>query len=173
MKMIIAATMNASIALGIGVISYYGYQEQQAEKKESVIQALLETFEEDDRHCLTQNVFFEARNQSEIGQEAVARVTLNRMESNRYPDTICGVVWQNKQFSWTHDGLSDEASDNILEQRAWKKAEEVTNQVLRDYVTMQLDITYGATHYHADYVSPYWVDSFDKTTQIESHVFYR
>lgn len=172
MRMIVAA-MNATIALGIGAIVHLDYQDRQAEKKESVIQALLQTFDEDERHCLTQNVFFEARNQSDLGQEAVARVTLNRMESNRYPDTICGVVWQNKQFSWTHDGLPDEPSDNILEQRAWEKAEEITNKVLRDYVTMQLDITYGATHYHADYVRPYWADSFNETTTIESHIFYR
>jgi spore germination cell wall hydrolase CwlJ-like protein len=57
--------------------------------------------------CLAAAIFFEARDQPIDGQRAVADVVMNRVESNRWPDGICGVVFQDYQFSFTHDGMSD------------------------------------------------------------------
>lgn len=123
-------------------------------------------------HCLIQNIFFEARNQSAVGQKAVAWVTLNRVDSQLYPDTICEVVWQDKQFSWTHDGKPDRAAENVLEQAAWNNAKIVAQDSLLEKFNGGFDPTLGAVMYHADYVEPYWADSYRKTTQIEQHVFY-
>lgn len=123
--------------------------------------------------CMQQNVFFEARNQSEAGQEAVAWVTLNRVRSPKYPNTICEVVWQNKQFSWTHDGKADLPSDNVIEQASWKRAGEVAKRVIR-LNNLGLKGSVGdSIMYHADYVNPYWADSYEMVTKIDKHIFYR
>ena len=68
--------------------------------------------------CLALAIYWEARNQPTIGQLAVAQVVVNRVESKRWPSTICDVVWQKKQFSWTHDGKSDRPK----EKTAWRKS---------------------------------------------------
>ena len=66
------------------------------------------------------NIYFEAGNQSLSGKEAVALVTLNRMRASNYPDTVCGVVYQRKQFSWTFLKKNHNPPlDNILERRQW------------------------------------------------------
>ena len=58
-------------------------------------------------HCGAQNVYFESQGEPGLGMVAVSQVVINRVKDKRWPDTICEVVWQNKQFSWTHDGKSD------------------------------------------------------------------
>jgi spore germination cell wall hydrolase CwlJ-like protein len=135
-------------------------------------QAQLETVSDEDRYCLQQNIYFEARNQSIAGQVAVAWVTLNRVEAQRFRDTICGVVWQNKQFSWTHDGKSDSPGTNVLEQRAWEDAGLVADVVLLDWARRRASPVGQAIMYHADYVNPYWATSYTQVVQIESHIFY-
>ena len=61
--------------------------------------------------CLSLNIYFEARNQSIKGMALVAEVTINRVRHPDWPSRVCEVVWQNKQFSWTHDGKSDEPKE--------------------------------------------------------------
>jgi spore germination cell wall hydrolase CwlJ-like protein len=128
---------------------------------------------EKEKLCLQQNIFFEARNQSTLGQASVAWVTLNRVESPRYPDSICDVVWQNKQFSWTSDGKLDTPSNNVLEQKAWKKAGAVAESVLLDWSLGNISPVENATMFHADYVKPHWSTSYDRVAQIDSHIFYK
>jgi len=117
--------------------------------------------------CLALNVYFESRGESKLGQRAVAWVTLNRINDAKYPNTICEVVWQNKQFSWTHDGKSDKPKD----QRAWEYAQFVATHVYTNYGLLE-DPTEGAVMFHADYTTPYWADSYNKTVEIDNHVFY-
>jgi spore germination cell wall hydrolase CwlJ-like protein len=119
--------------------------------------------------CLALNVYHEARGEPIIGQEAVAMVTLNRAGSERYPNDICGVVKQQRgktcQFSWWCDGKSDRPRDAV----AWSIALEVAHNVLQgDY---EVDLQ-GATHYHADYVSPYWANGKEPVAIIGKHIFY-
>jgi N-acetylmuramoyl-L-alanine amidase len=105
---------------------------------------------ENDLFCMVQNVYHEARGESLIGQAAVAYVTLNRVRSPAYPDSVCGVVWQKGQFSWTEDGRSDRMTD--LD--AIGKAVDIALAASRGKIK---DPTGGALHFYAhDKVKPYW-----------------
>ena len=135
--------------------------------------------------CLALNTYHEAKNQSMIGQIATAQVVMNRVADDRYPNTVCEVVkqgphrpsWENPekeypvkhrcQFSWYCDGKSDIPKN----EKAWKKAQDYAYLVL--YNRINLDVTEGATHYHATYVRPAWAKTKTRTTRIEIHIFYR
>ena len=138
----------------------------------------------DDKKCLTENIYFEARGQGQAGWLAVAQVTQNRVDDRRFPNTICEVVKQgltyasgdpirNKcQFSWYCDGKSDNPK-NI---KVYNSIYELVNYIydIQDKPDHELlDITDGATHYHADYVRPSWAKTKTKTIEIEDHIFYR
>jgi len=133
---------------------------------------------------LAKNVYFEARNQGIAGQLAVASVTLNRVADRRFPNTIKGVVTQSLyrnswrdgtpvpikhkcQFSWFCDGKPDTIYD-------WKTFNKIKKLMLTFTTNRSIiDITSGATHYHADYVYPDWAPTKRKTTEIEDHIFYK
>jgi spore germination cell wall hydrolase CwlJ-like protein len=126
--------------------------------------------------CLALNVYFEARGETAAGQLAVALVTMNRVKSRRYPATVCGVVWQPHQFSWTHDGKSDRPKDA----RAWKLAQKIAYFVYKRFNTLSiqarraLDLTKGALHYYAPQLAqPYWAEAQEVTRAIGGHVFLR
>lgn len=127
---------------------------------------------EKDFKCLAQAIYFEARSEPLEGQVAVAYVILNRVKDRRYPDNICGVVFQNEnrrhlcQFSFACDGLSD----NPYEMTAWNVARRIAGAVL---INAQSDVTGRSTHYHAKYVSPRWAKHLQPTIQVGRHVFYR
>lgn len=116
-------------------------------------------------HCLALNVYHEARSEPDEGKFAVARVTLNRVQSPRYPNSICEVVWQRRQFSWTRDGRSDMPYNRD----AWKEALWVAT-ITRDF--NPLSMVGRATHYHAIYVQPMWAASHRRIRQIGKHIFY-
>lgn len=130
--------------------------------------------------CLALNVYFEARDQPLIGQVAVAQVVMNRVEDNRYPNTVCEVVKQSPTYSWT-DGFPvrnrcqfswycDGKSDTPKDKEAWDRAINVATTVY--YGNME-DYLEGATHYHAEYVYPEWAESKTKIGQVGDHIFYR
>jgi len=105
------------------------------------------------------------------GQYAVAHVVMNRVQSNRFPSDVCSVVTQHRkgrtcQFSWYCDGKSDKPKDAY----AMAYATMVAADVLRGEA---VDITDGATHYHANYVRPYWASELEYTVTIGSHLFYK
>lgn len=141
--------------------------------EEARAQDYIQNVNQEQMYCLVQNIFFESRNQSEVGQKAVAWVTLNRVESERYPNTICEVVWQDSAFSWTNDGLSNEPSNNVLEKKAWNVAKTIAHKTMIEWVSGYDDPTSGADHYHADYVRPYWAKDDFKTVSIDNHIFYK
>ena len=116
-------------------------------------------------HCLALNIYHEARSESDEGKFAVAQVTLNRVRSPRYPGRICEVVWQHRQFSWTHDGRPDRPHN--LE--AWEEALWVATTT---YDFNPLTIVGRATHYHAVYVRPPWATVYRRVRQIGQHIFY-
>jgi N-acetylmuramoyl-L-alanine amidase len=120
--------------------------------------------------CLATSIYFEARGESETGQYAVGLVILNRVDSERFPDSVCGVITQSSgnscQFSWYCNGRSNK----IRNEEAFDTALVVAHNLLHTYV---FDFTFGALYYHADYVAPYWSKEFDRVAQIDSHIFYR
>lgn len=116
--------------------------------------------------CLAKNIYFEASNQSYVGQQAVAWVTLNRVHSGDYPNTICGVVFQYKQFSWTIDG-------KYRSPRSIKKfsvALAAAINVYNNYGRVK-DPTRGAIMYHTVYIVPYWHYDYKPTVIIGDHIF--
>ena len=128
--------------------------------------------------CLAMNIYHEARSESIAGQYAVADVVLNRVESKNYPNTVCGVVkqaklWEGKpirnkcQFSWYCDGKRDEPTDTF----SWQQSVEVA--IMINNHKRFRGITEGATHYHTNYVDPYWNKDYKLVTTIDNHIFYR
>ncbi len=122
--------------------------------------------------CLTQAVYYEAATEGEDGGRAVAQVVLNRMRHPAYPSSVCGVVYQGSerltgcQFTFTCDGSLARIPAAYL----WKQARRIATEALAGKVHAPVG---HATHYHADYVLPYWADSLDKSTKIGRHIFYR
>lgn len=124
------------------------------------------------RRCLTQAIYYEAALESTEGQEAVAQVILNRVRDPNYPSSICGVVYQGAerttgcQFSFTCDGSLAQGPVDW----AWRRAAVVADRALAGKVATAVGT---ATHYHADYVDPWWRPTLSKLTQIGTHIFYR
>ena len=136
--------------------------------------------------CLAMNMYHEARDQGTAGKLAVSAVVMNRVNDSRFPNTICEVVKQgptrkswrdptvsypikNKcQFSWYCDGVSDEVKD----EKTYQKILDFARLIMHNDIQF-VDITDGATHYHADYVKPDWADTKTRTTEIGDHIFYR
>lgn len=128
--------------------------------------------EDQDLHCLALNIYHEARSEPESGQIAVAKVTLNRVRSKAFPESVCAVVKQGGakrdrcQFSWWCDGQSDQPKNK----RAWRKALEIARRVMDDAAP---DPTGGALYYHANYSNPSWSGAYKRTARIGRHLFYR
>ncbi|MGL4727117.1 MAG: cell wall hydrolase [Bosea sp. (in: a-proteobacteria)] len=126
-----------------------------------------------EKKCLAEAVYFEARSEPEEGQAAVAQVVLNRVKSGIYPDNVCGVVYQNRhrylscQFTFACEGRAL----TIREPEAWTAAVRIANDVLegRSYLA---DVG-SSTHYHANYVRPWWARRLTRMDTIGRHVFYR
>ena len=122
--------------------------------------------------CLTQAVYYEAALEPTEGQEGVAQVVLNRVRDPNYPASVCGVVYQGAerttgcQFSFTCDGALSRAPIAW----AWDRAARVAERALAGHVATRVGT---ATHYHADYVHPWWAPTVAKITQVGAHIFYR
>lgn len=122
--------------------------------------------------CLTQAIYYESALESTTGQEGVAQVILNRVRDPNYPNTVCGVVFQGAerstgcQFSFTCDG----SLANGPVAWAWDRSRKVAERALSGYVAERVGTS---THYHADYVRPWWAPTLTKIDQIGAHIFYR
>jgi len=162
--------------------------------------SLIEGVTQREVHCLTENLYHEARSDGYAGMYAVAMVTLNRVADPRYPNDVCGVVYQGPvreswktrqhadlpddqrvyyprkhrcQFSWYCDGKSDK----MYESEAFWRAVEIANMVLESASGKYplIDITEGSTHYHTIEVNPDWRHDrgMMKISRIGDHIFYR
>ena len=122
--------------------------------------------------CLSQAVYYEAASEGVDGGRAIAQVVLNRVRHPGFPATVCGVVYQGSdrptgcQFSFTCDGSLLRTPEAAI----WERSRKIAGKALAGDVFAQVG---HSTHYHADYVLPYWADSLDKTVQIGRHIFYR
>ena len=119
--------------------------------------------------CLAAAIYFEAGNQSVEGKQAVADVILTRVASARFPNTICDVVFQSKQFSFTHDGLPDDidAITNVLDVAMVNEAKAVASHSMDNYTP-----GLHSDHYHTIAVNPYWNANMQFVTVVGYHIFY-
>jgi len=126
-----------------------------------------------EERCLAEAIYFEARSEPPAGQAAVAQVVLNRVRSSLYPASICGVVYQNAhrhlscQFTFACEGKSLK----ITEPASWAQAQKIAKEVLEGKT--YLANVGGATHYHANYVRPYWSRKLNRKDKIGRHIFYQ
>lgn len=122
--------------------------------------------------CLTSAIYYEAAQEPTDGQRGVAQVVLNRVRHPAFPNSVCGVVYEGStratgcQFTFTCDGSMARAPIPSL----WNRAREVAEQALSGAVHAPVGY---ATHYHANYVVPYWASSLVKTSVEGAHIFYR
>jgi len=127
--------------------------------------------------CMTMAVYFEARGEPLVGQSAVAHVIMNRVEDERYPDSVCEVVKQGPTYKWANfpirhkcqfsfycDGKSDEPKNDASFRKAVFLA--------RELVMGKPDYSKGALFYHAVYVYPHWATKMKPTVKISKHIFY-
>jgi hypothetical protein len=121
--------------------------------------------------CLTEAIYYEARNQSDDGQRAVAQVVLNRVRHPAYPNTVCGVVYQGSerttgcQFSFTCTGVMGP----IMDGAAWDRAQRIAAAALRGSVYRPVGL---AVNYHTTAIHPYWAPSLVVQTTVGAHIFY-
>ena len=127
-----------------------------------------------EQKCLATAIYFEARGEPAKGQLAVAQVVINRLKNPAYPNTICGVVYQNKnmrnacQFSFACDGIKD----RITDRNSWAEAETLARRVLSEENWWNNQVG-SSTHYHANYVKPRWARTMKKMQKIGHHIFYK
>ncbi|MBV9528358.1 MAG: cell wall hydrolase [Sphingomonas sp.] len=121
--------------------------------------------------CLASAVYYEAGSQDEDGQRAVAQVVLNRVRHPAFPANVCSVVYEGStrptgcQFTFTCDGSLNRRPDAD----GWKRAYAIAEQALSGAVFGPVG---WATHYHADYVVPYWASTLTKNAVVGAHIFY-
>jgi len=112
--------------------------------------------------CLALNAYHEARGEGAAGVHAVTNVVMNRVADTRWPDDPCAVVYDADQFSWTNAGPLHVDAERLLDMK----------EMVVDALMLP-DSTGGATHYHADYVAPFWAAHYPITEEIGAHIFYK
>lgn len=119
----------------------------------------------EEMHCLAGTVYFESKGESLAGQLAVARVVMARAASPRFPNSLCGVVYQRKQFSFIRGGKMPRIDKG---HRHWRNAVAISKIAMNDGWKSPVE---GALFFHARYVSPGW--RLKRMAQIDNHIFYR
>lgn len=174
--------------LVIGAVLIDSYQERQLvrERLEAVEQQTKQTAEDiqeikdvlihsserinytkDDEQCLAKNIYHEAGVESKLGKVAVGQVTINRLKTGRWGESICDVVYAKEQFSWT---LSNKLKREEPKGKLWEESLRVTAQVLAG---LRIQSLMDSLFYHTDYIKvPGWVDPTALVTQIDQHKFY-
>jgi spore germination cell wall hydrolase CwlJ-like protein len=156
----------------VGLIVYFAYAARSTIDGSRIDAARARTR---DIRCLAENIYFEARGEPLRGQYAVAEVTMNRLASPHFPNTVCDVVhdtrWDTSRrrliahFSWTAFKLRLESGSP-----EWKQAMDIAAAV---YDGQHQPLVPDALFYHATYVNPYWASSKRVVARIGNHIFYR
>jgi N-acetylmuramoyl-L-alanine amidase len=113
--------------------------------------------------CMAKVIYYEARGESMAGKLAVAKVTLNRMNSGKFPSTVCGVVYQKGQYSWARG-----KAPKITDKNAWQESLRIATEAVDTGLT-ELD-NFKALYFHSKQVKPNW--KFKRLATIGNHVFY-
>lgn len=131
------------------------------------------SFSKKQQRCLARGIYFEARGESAEGQAAVSQVILNRVRNPHYPNTICGVVYQNQhwynrcQFSFACDRIAD----RVRSKQAYDLAVHIATETTAGRIWFPE--VGSSTHYHATYVAPKWRKKMKRVGKIGLHIFYR
>ena len=112
-------------------------------------------------NCLAKTIYHEAQGEPVKGQEAVALVTINRALHPSFPSSICKVVYQKAQYSWTSMGVK------VRNKEAWERAKDIAYHTLSNYDELK---SFRALYFHATYVSPNWKKR--RIAKIGNHIFY-
>lgn len=169
MKMLVAGTCAALVAvLGVQQFQLNRLTDDVSSIKED-LKFITQTnekvsFTEKDEDCLARNIYYEAGVEGEKGKYAVAQTTINRLQTGRWGDSICKVVYAKAQFSWTLKKNLHKPTG-----QAWEDSQWIAHRILRGERAPTLKT---ALFYHADYVKPKWRDPFAKIQQIGAHIFY-
>ena len=159
-----AATQNGNLSVDLGKHSAAGFTKE-------VLDSMPAASGDRQWQCLTEALYFEARSETLEGQFAVGEVILNRVDSSKFPNSVCGVVTQGAhrlnacQFSYNCDGKAEHYAEATAFARSGKLAKMLLDGRARV-------LTAGATFYHASSVNPRWASSFRQTAQIGRHIFY-
>lgn len=113
--------------------------------------------------CLAKNIYYEARGEPKAGKLAVAKVTLNRVASPKFPETVCGVIYQKHQFSWTKNHKR-----KIVDNSAWRESLELARHAIDTKLTY---LNLPALYFHNASVSPKWGKK--RVAKIGNHYFYK
>ena len=173
--------MNLTAIVLAGVVTTVAIQTQQVPERSA--------------ECLALNMYHEARGQGTAGLFAVSAVVLNRVNDKRFPNSVCEVIeqgpiresWKTRQhkdlpkykrqyypiknkcqFSWYCDGKSD----TPYNKKKYQELLDLSKAIMYNELSF-VDITDGALFYHADYVTPGWAKTKQKTVEIQDHIFYR
>ena len=145
---VLAASMLVTLTLGTGTLApIYPVKAKQS-----------------DIECLAKNIYHESRGEPLHGKIAVAQVTVNRVRSGLFHNTICGVVYAPSQFSWTLD-----KTKRVRDTKAWQSALEISRAVLTQTVALP---NFTATHFHAKQLKPRWAKTKTRVAVIGNHIFY-
>jgi len=118
-----------------------------------------------DLECLAKNIYFEAKGESLLGKIAVAQVTLNRvLHKQDFNKTICGVVYQKDQFSWTA-----QPNRKVQDHTQWKNSMHIATGILQGKLFLE---GFNALYFHADYIKPTWRKQRQYLKKIGKHMFY-
>ena len=119
--------------------------------------------EDPSANCMAKVIYYESRGESLAGKLAVAKVTLNRVNSGKFPSTVCGVVYQKGQYSWTRG-----TPPKITDKKAWQESLNIASNAIDTGLT-ELD-HFKAIYFHSKQVKPKWKYKYAKT--IGNHIFY-
>lgn len=115
-------------------------------------------------HCLTETIYYEARGEHDKGKRAVANVVLNRVKSNKFPNKICDVVYQKKQFSWT------KRKYKVKDVKSWNTSKELASKIVKEYNNNRMwDVTKGSLYFSTGYHHK----GTKRVAKIGSHVFFK
>lgn len=137
-------------------------------------------FHPHDLACMTANIFFEARGEGAKGMEVVAKVTMNRVMHKKYPPNICAVIFQKKQFSWTHEQRWDTVwkvmngrmqGFSKLDRAAYLQAKKIAQKALKEQ--WSIDLPDNALWYHTTQVKPVWRKKLQKVATVGKHIIYK
>ena len=129
-----------------------------------------------DYRCLLRAVWHEARGESFKGQLFVSKTILNRTRSERFPQSICKVVYQKYQFSFVHQLPMNKqyVRPKTTSEKELLKQLEALSTVVIWIDRIGWDFTQGSQFYHSVNVKPRWdYKKLEKTQRIGNHIFYK